>query len=330
MERANQGTYAHYTWRSEKTKAHDHKRFIFLAIGLLYAASWRLGFQHSDLTPWNLLVHLDDEKNIFPWLIDFDMSTFAPDAPESGSYYVAPIEWFLTPPGTKSAVPYAYDIWSLGMCFLGKLLAKTSEKVAIAAFPKSPASDSLPNYAQLEREYEQLFTYYRICCFHALLHGRPINSYRLQDRNRWRFPQTNQELEAYRTSFMVQIQNEYRDAITLRVTAAEKTLLHQMLHIDPSERIYRGEMFRYFFLPYFSPIDAANLLNRYIMPILGMQRLPNVLERPFEAQVRALVAAGIEPQCGHCGRAAHYVDVAGRAFFCSEIEFGCGALVGKK
>ena len=325
MEYANRGTFATYQWSNYADRVLDAKRFTFLAIGLIYAANWRLGFQHSDLTPTNLLVHHDDEGMgvPIPWLIDFDLATFG--APRKiGSLYVAPPEVFLQPLGVAPAappVPCSYDIWSLGMCLLAKAI--TPIGAPRLANAQAIVMETYPGLQ--DPRYIRTFTYYVICCFHSLLTGRHIDRYQLISNERHLLPIPDDRLVACRTQFYDTVQAKYGDGF-VRLHKDLRELLLRMLDVDPEARVFGGDMNSYFYEPYFTLLkDRSGLIARYIIPILGIAPMPNVMRRPIVDQVQALVAAGMELQCGYCGGRAHYVDMQLRGWVCKVKNHSLGS-----
>jgi len=329
MEYANQGSFEHYQWSSAQHRRNDPKRFAFLAIGLIYAAGWRLGFQHSDLTPDNLLVHNDPlSGEIFPWLADFDLATLGAQPRKTGSLYVAPPEAFLARPAEAEAeaeVLCAYDIWSLGMCLLGKAITpKGAPRLYM------PIPEHLVTFQGLHIQsgvdvnvYRRLFTYYAICAFHSVFAARPIERYQLYTSERALLTRVrDRDLEHFRTSLYTVVKARYETPMNA-IPAELRNLLFRMLDLTPSARVFNGDMASYFYDPYFTMVaDRAHLMATRIAPILGIEAMPNVMHRrraPVADWVRSLVAAGITPLCGRhagCGRRARYVDVETGEFVC--------------
>jgi len=304
------------------------KRLFFRLLAGLYVLQKEFGFEHGDLTGHNLMVAVPGQLGDFmPVLIDYDFAKFFPGIKPDrkfGSHLLWPIEFSgnVSAPADRM-VRGAADLWAVGINLFGISLTGNPSALRVSsqlrnALNIQDLSSSLP-----ETVVMQVLQHFVICAAHALLMGDDIRRYPMHtnfnDIDIDSFWGLDSRLFARRAIY------EYiaktHGATIQRFSVNLTEILKQLLHLNPRERTFNGQVSAYFVMYYFMEVpDTRYFIAQYVRPYLSNlgpgAPLPSIGSNMME-QIRNIYALGIVSKCVDCSADASHYDTQRERLICA-------------
>jgi serine/threonine protein kinase len=301
MEYAYMGALSHFAIRHplNVTKKTWRRLALFLLIAL-YVGQLQVRFDHNDLSFANIVITWDARWRVYiPQLIDFDVATVGRNDVDHAKRSMGVI-WlrapeFLNPNWDLASIPGAADMWALGMILLLRELGTYPEREG-GPLVSANLAYQYPWGRVVRRVAEALGAlpfedniawYYCACAFHALLqHSQNRQDAHISYEDQYPDTKTAEkistgELAITKRHIFESIADVYGYAIS-QLDAPRLEFFHRILHWDPRQRLFRGEMYRYFELPYLTEVVPVKLwLERYLRPLTGDGKLRNIEEGPL-------------------------------------------------
>lgn len=297
----------------DKVPKDELVRVTYLLLGLLYAAQYNLHFEHGDLTPWNVVLDRDDDGYLVPKIIDMDFASFHGFEQSDrylGSYYVRPLEFTTrNVPSTQRKVLGAVDTWAVGIFLLGQFVGR-DRSAYITYWDPSIANELGLRYDDDNRI--EANTHYLTAAFHAVLFGQFIESYGVFKED--------DESTKYLTRakvFYESVRRVYGQRLS-RLPHEQLTLLRQLLHPNPLERVFHYDYARYLDMAFFQSV-SKDLFTSKIRPLVkytGRKR-PLTNSKPVDQLVQTYYSIGVEMRCHQCATGiASHADLDANSLLC--------------
>jgi len=286
----------------------DFSFYIFRLIIVLYVAQAKLAFEHGDLTAFNTVTSRDGR----PQLIDFDYATLAGhNNPKRmlGNPLIIPYEFSATNiDAAHRKILGAPDMWALGILVLSWYLTPGRYVNDLSAVPISRI-----DFNDLKDRH--MITHYATCALHAMWFKHAFSDYG-DCRHAYRAHREESFVAKIRRSVQVYMQDTYQAQILKLKEGTVDELLLQLLELDPTKRVFNGDVFKYLYLDYFSGIERAHFINTELLPMLGLGKMPNTFGR-LNLQIGNIYRAGLPLICAECGNHdAFYLDAHHRVLLC--------------
>jgi hypothetical protein len=286
----------------------DFSFYIFRLIIVLYAAQAKLAFEHGDLTAFNTVT----SSNGRPQLIDFDYATLAhhnnPNR-KMGNPLIMPYEFSATNINQLDRqVLGAVDMWALGILVLSWYLTPGQYVNDLSALPISQIDFN-------DLKDRLMITHYATCALHAMLFKREFVLYN-DCRTVYRSHRDAGLVAKIRAAVEAYMRDTFQAAILKLSEGTAYELLLQLLALDPRERVFNGDVFKYLYMDYFSGIERARFINTELLPLLGLGTMPNTFGR-LNTQIGNIYRAGLPLICAECGNHdAFYLDADRKVLLC--------------
>jgi hypothetical protein len=304
------------------------KRLFFRLLAGLYVLQKEFGFEHGDLTGHNLMIAVPGQLGDFmPVLIDYDFAKFFPQVRADrkfGNYFLWPIEFSgNTSTPADRMVRGAADLWAVGINLFGISLTGNPSALAASSQLRNALNIQDLSFSLPETVVMQVLQHFVICAAHAVLMGDDIRLYPMHINfnnididSLWGL----QSRLTARGAIYQYIANMYVPTIR-KFDVTLKEILKQLLHLNPKERTYNGEVPAYFVMNYFFQVqDARFFIAKYVRPYisnLNPQALLPAIGSNMMDQIRNIYALGIMAKCVDCSADASHYDTHRERLICA-------------
>lgn len=315
------------------------KHLAFRMLIGLYVLQRETGFEHGDMTGGNVMIAMPGVMTGFtPMLIDFDFAKFFPQISgtrDLGTYHLRPLE-FTSHDKVGDLSVYkvrgAVDLWALGINLLGIILTGSTEAIYIS--PSERESLDIQNLSdKLDDEIvNQILQHFAVCAIHALLMKKDVATYPIHRDFDLSIDQLwpLESRENARNTIFRKFRQVFGDKIAT-ISPDVLTLLKRLLHTDPNQRTFRGQVAKYFDMQCFAELqDKEDIITRFVRPHLTRLRrdapLPEIGNNMM-GQIRNIYALGLA-RCADCSAPPVYFDTHRENLVCASCSETSAALIG--
>jgi len=318
------------------------KILAFRMLAGLYVLQREIGFEHGDMTGTNVMISVPGDMEPFmPMLIDFDFAVFFPQISaerDHGTFHIVPLEFSREAPDIQErTVRGAVDIWSFGVGLFSIMLTGNSRAFAVSSRMRALLAIEDLSEDLDEEVVSQILHHFALCAMHALLMNADYKTYPMHgdfntDDGHIDLLWPLESRLATRDAIYANYRTKFRADIA-RLPGNMVTLLKRLLHRDPRERTFNGNVASYFNMPCFGAVkDKDVFIDRFVLPYLkgkfANNALPNIGDN-IMGQIRNMHAFGIVAKCVDCSAPPHYYDTHRERLVCASCSATQGALYRK-